>query len=322
MFNLIKRLSGQTLTYGLGHILTRLVPFLLLPVYTNFLPPDQFGVQTLCYIMIAVMMEVIRLGQDIALLRYYVLEKDNKRRKLIFSTVFWGMLFFSMLLAGALWYWDEFWLRLFVLDSEPVKPFMIRIMHLCAAIVFLDNLSAFPLVVMRGDNKAWLFQVAKFSGAVVQAVLTVIFLVFMGRGIPGIFEANAISAGVTLLICLPTILSKLKPVFDWAALKMCLAFGLPNVPNALFVVVIDNADRRILSVLRSAAEVGIYSASYKLGMFLSIMAMGFRFAWQPFFLQISDRPDAREVYSRVLTYYMAITCWLYLLLTAFVEPLA
>lgn len=322
MFHALKRLSGQTLVYGLGHVMTRLVWFLLLPVFTHYLPPDQFGEQTLYYILIAVMMEVVRLGQDIALLRYYVLEKDGDKRKTIFSTIFWGMLLFSTVLSGVIWYYDEFWVKLFVGYEAPFPAWTITTLHVCAAIIWLDNMSAFPLVVMRGENRVGLFLFAKLAGVVVQTGLTLVFLVWMGRGVQGIFEANAISAAVTLIICLPTIFSRLKPVFSGAILTACIAFGLPNLPNALFVQVIELADRKILAVLRSTAEVGIYSAGYKLGMFLSIVAMGFRYAWQPFFLQISERPDAREVYARVLTYYMAFTFWLYLLLTAFVEPIA
>lgn len=322
MFQTIKHLSGQTLIYGVGHVMTRLVWFLLLPVFTHHLAPEQFGVQILYYILIAVMMEVVRLGQDIALLRYYVLEKDTSRKKEIFSTIFWGMLLFSTLLACALWFFDTFWVRLFVGQTAPFPGWMLHTLHLCAIIVWLDNMSAFPLVVMRGDGKAGQFITAKLAGVIVQTGLTLVFLVWMGRGIQGIFEANAISAAVTLLICLPTIIRRLRPAFSASILTACLAFGLPNLPNSLFVQVIELADRKILALMRSTAEVGLYSAGYKLGLFLSIFAMGFRYAWQPFFLQISDRPDAREVYGRVMTYYMALTCWFYLLLTAFVEPMA
>ena len=322
MFTEIKRLSGQALTYGIGHMATRLVGFLLLPIFTHHLSPDQFGVQALYYMMIGVMMEVARLGQDIALLNYYVLEKDIERRKRIFSSIFWGMLLFSTLLVFVIWRWDGFWLKLFIEQQPPYPAWTIRTLHYCALIIWLDNISAFPLVIMRGENRAGLFQFAKLTGAIVQAGLTVLFLVFLKRGVQGIFEANAISATITLVICLPTIIRRLKPAFNRAIVTACLAFGLPNLPNSLFVQIVEVADRKILAALRSTAEVGIYSASYKLGLFLAVVAMGFRFAWQPFFLQISSRPDAQEVYGRVLTYFLAVTLWLYLLLTAFVEPLA
>ncbi len=322
MFQAIKRLTGQTLIYGLGHVLTRLVGFILLPVFTHHLPPDQFGVQHLYYLFIAVMMEVFRLGQDIALLRYYALEKGKHQAKVIFSTIFWGMLLFSTAMAGAIWLWDDFWVRLFLGTGGQTDPWMLYTLHVCAAIIWLDNMSAFPLVVMRVENKPGQFQLAKLTGVFLQVGLTILFLVYLGRGVPGIFEANAISAAVTLLICLPLTIRRLTPAFNWLMLSSCLAFGLPNLPNALFVQVIELADRRILTALRSAAEQGIYSAGYKLGLFLSIVAMGFRYAWQPFFMQISRQPDARQIYARVLTYFMALTFWLYLMLTAFVEPLA
>lgn len=321
MFQQILRLSRQTLVYGAGNVVTRMVWFLLLPFFTHALPPDQFGVQTLYYILIALAMEIVRLGQDIALLRFYVLEKDDERRKAIFSTLFWAAFIFTTAISWLLWSYAEFWTRLIIDLPGPCPEWMIYTLKLCAGIILLDNIAAFPLVIMRAENQPGRFLSAKLSGVLVQTGMTLILLLLMGRGVPAIFEGNLIASAVTLLICMPTILSRLRFKFEKAILVACLAFGLPNVPNVIFVQFVELADRKILEILRGINEVGLYSAGYKLGMFLSIVATGFRFAWQPFFLQISDRPDAKSVYSRVLTYYLAIVIWLYLLLTAFVKPL-
>ena len=73
MIHDIARLSRQTLTYGAATVLTRLVAFILVPFFTHYLSPAEFGVQQLFYISIAVGTELLLLGLDIALLRYYVL---------------------------------------------------------------------------------------------------------------------------------------------------------------------------------------------------------------------------------------------------------
>lgn len=302
-------------------MMSRMVWFLLLPFLTHALPPDQFGVQTLYYILIAFAMEIVRLGQDIALLRYYVLEKNKDRRKVIFSTLFWVAFGFTTLVAGLLLYKTEFWVRLIVNQPEPYPGWMFYTLKICAGIIWFDNLAAFPLVVMRGEGQPRRFLLARVGGSVTQAVVTLMLLMTFDRGVPGIFEGNLVASVFTLLICMPTILSRLRLKFETAVLTGCLAFGLPNVPNVIFVQLVELSDRKILELLRGVSEVGLYSAGYKLGTFLSIVATGFRFAWQPFFLQVSDRPDARSIYGRVLTYYLAVVGWLYLLLTAYVIPL-
>ncbi len=321
MFQEILRLSRQTLIYGVGNVLTRLVAFLLLPIFTHHLSPDRFAVYVLFYMSIAVAMEVVRLGMDIALLRYYVLEQDQARRRVIFSTIFWVALVVSTALGAVLWLGARSWVGLIIASAEPHPEWMIYTLKLCAGIMWFDNMSAFPLVVMRGEGQAGRFTTVKLAGVTAQVGLTVLFLVGMNRGVAGIFEANLLSSALILGFCLPTIIRRLRPALDRMMLKACLAFGLPNVPNALFVITVELADRKILELLRGTVEAGLYSAGYRLGMFLAIVATGFRFAWQPFFLQVSDRPDARQVYARVLTYYLAIVGWLYLLLTAFIEPL-
>lgn len=322
MFSYIKQLSSQSLTYGLGTVITRMVAFFLLPVFTHHMTPEEYGVYALYYMAIAVAMDVMRLGQDIALIRFYVLDKDERRRRLIFSTLFWGALLTTTALSLAVWLGAEHLVKLVVSFPEPYPEWSIYTLKLCAGIIWFDNISAFPLVVIRGEGQARRFTAIKLIGVIVQVVVTLYLLIEMKRGIAGIFEANLVSAAVIFVACIPTVWQKLKLAFDRSILKACLAFGLPNVPTALFVLVVELADVKLLELLRSSFEMGLYRAGYRLSAFLAIVATGFRFAWQPFFLSIADKPDAKTVYSRVLTYYLAVVSWIYLMLTAVVLPLA
>jgi len=321
MFQTIFRLIKHTAIYGAGNVLTRLIWFVLLPVMTRILSPEQFGVQVLFYILIAIMMEIVRLGQDVALLRYFIPEKDAERRRTIFSTIFWASLLVTSIISAVIWLGAEHWVRVIVTMPEPYPDWMVITLKLCAVIIWLDNMAAFPLIVMRGENRPGWFLFAKLTGVVVQAGITAWFLISLDRGVQGIFEGNVIASAVVLIICLPLVFARLKIAFDRAILRRCLGFGLPNVPNVLFVLIIELSDRKILELFRTAWEVGIYSVGYKLGMFLAIFAMGFRLAWQPFFMQVSGEAKARRIYARVLTYYIAVAAWLFLVLTAFIEPL-
>jgi len=322
MFSDLLKLSKQTLTYGAATVLTRMVAFILVPFFTHYMTPEEFGVQQLFYMSIALGTELFLLGLDIALLRYYVLEKETARRKVIFSTVWFTGFFFATMLALGVIFAAPQLVRLVVELPTPTPDWAIYTLRLCAGILWLEILNAFPFMVLRGEGKAGQFILGRMSGAVAQTIFTLITLITLRRGVVGVFEANLASSLVVAAILAPAVFSRLKLVFDRAMLIACLKFGLPNVPNSVFVIAIDLSSRKILEVLSGSAVTGLFSVGQRLGTFLAIAIAGFRFAWQPFFLAISDRPNAKDIYGRVLTYYLAIVVWMYLLLTAFVEPLA
>lgn len=322
MFSDLVKLSRQTLTYGTATILTRLVAFILVPFFTHHLSPSEFGVQQLFYMAIAVGTELFLLGLDVALLRFYVLEKDPNRKKIIFSTVWMTGFLFSSFLAFIVWFFAPQLVTIVVKFDGPPPEWAIHTLRLCSGILWLEIINAFPFMVLRGDGKAFAFTGVKINGAVLQTLFTIIALVIMKRGVQGVFEANLFSSLSVTILLLPAVWSRLSPVFDAAILRTCLKFGLPNTPNAMFVLIIDFAGRKILEIYSGAAVVGLYSVGHRLGTFLAIVVSGFRFAWQPFFLSIANKPNAKQTYGSVLTFYTAVMVWFYLLLTAYVPPLA
>ena len=91
MLKSLKRLTKHSAVYGLGHIVTRLVNFFLLPFYTHTLPKDDFGASQVVYTFIAVMTIVYTYGIDAAFLRYFILSDDKEKRRTVFSTAFWAV---------------------------------------------------------------------------------------------------------------------------------------------------------------------------------------------------------------------------------------
>ncbi|RMI01326.1 MAG: hypothetical protein D6681_10935 [Calditrichaeota bacterium] len=82
-----------------------------------------------------------------------------------------------------------------------------------------------------------------------------------------------------------------------------LKFGLPFLPNGIAFTTIELVDRFIVPAVLGKDALGLYAANYKFGVVLLLLIVAFRNAWQPFFLKIAHQEDARQVYSRVLTYF-------------------
>ena len=98
MFEQIKKLSGQTLIYGTGHIMARLVTFLLLPLYTNVFTAEEYGVISLAYVFMGFMGVVLHYGLDVALMKKYVQTKDEERTS-FFSSAYVSLALTSLIFA-------------------------------------------------------------------------------------------------------------------------------------------------------------------------------------------------------------------------------
>ncbi len=321
MFASIRRLLRHSAVYGLGHVLSRVVSFLLLPYLTHALTPDQYGAVTLLYTFISIVLVFYVYGSDIAFLRFYILEKDSQRQKQIFGTIFWATTvtsgLFSILIVLA-----SNWVGGVVFDDPRAIGLQTGyLIILCTGILISDALGMFPYLYLRAVEKSLPFILLKVLGVGFHVGLTALFLSVFHRGIAGVFEANLIASVLQFVLLLPVILKYTSFHIHWGRLMEFLRFGLPSLPSQLFVIIVELSDRKILELFMGLTVVGIYSAGYKLGLFMAVVTLGFRFAWHPFFLNIADRPDAKETFARVFTYYLLVTASLFLLLVFTLEPL-
>ncbi|HEX7344186.1 MAG TPA: oligosaccharide flippase family protein [bacterium] len=321
MFASIRRLLRHSAVYGLGHVLSRVVSFLLLPYLTHALTPDQYGAVTLLYTFISIVLVFYIYGSDIAFLRFYILEKDSQKQKQIFGTIFWATTvtsgLFSILIVLA-----SNWLSGVVFDDPRAIGLQTGyLIILCTGILISDTLGMFPYLYLRALEKSLPFILLKVLGVGFHVGLTALFLSVFHRGIAGVFEANLIASALQFVLLLPVILKYTSFHIHWSRLLEFLRFGLPSLPSQLFVIIVELSDRKILELFMGLTVVGIYSAGYKLGLFMAVVTLGFRFAWHPFFLNIADRPDAKETFARVFTYYLLVTASLFLLLVFTLEPL-
>ncbi|RJP79646.1 MAG: hypothetical protein C4524_04960 [Candidatus Zixiibacteriota bacterium] len=321
MFFHIRRLLKHSVVYGLGHVISRVVSFVLLPFLTHSLNPEQYGVMTLLYTFISIVQVVYIYGADIAFLRYYIPEKDEEKRMGIFSTVLWATLAGSVLLSLIIVATSGWITRIIFNNPGALDANTGYLIVLSVGILFCDTLATYPYLWFRSVEKSLPFIAVKSAGVALHVGLTVVFLAVLDRGIRGIFEANLIASAAQLAVLLPVILRNTRAAFHMKLFGEMFRFGIPNMPSQLFVMVVELSDRKILELMLGLTAVGLYSAGYKLGLFMAVITMGFRFAWQPFFMSIADRPDARETFARVFTYFILVAGTLFLGFTFLVGPL-
>ena len=322
MFESLKRLARHSAVYGVGHIITRLLSFLLLPLYTNFFPRADMGVATIMFTYLAILTVIYTYGLDSALLRFYILEEDNKKKRRIFATAFYTTLATGIIFSGFLFlHAHDVAMFIFSSDSWSTGLPLASIVRYGAAILFFDALAILQFLIFRAEEKSGLFILFKFLNVACNITLNIIYVAHLKRGVEGVFFSNVLASGFTFITLAPFILRKLSFVYSKTDLRALLAFGLPYMPSTLSVVIMDTIDRPLLERLAGVEVAGLYGTGAKLAVVMALLIAAFRFAWHPFFLSVSKQPDAKQVFSKVLTYVMLACGVLYLFVSLFVDDI-
>jgi O-antigen/teichoic acid export membrane protein len=308
----IKLLGRQSLIYGFGHILTRLVTFLLLPLYTNRFSPEQYGIVALFYTFVPMLNVVMRYGMGAAFLKNYVPARGDDRKAVMTNVIT------SLIVTGIpfmfLWYSSRGVLApvLFGVD----EPNYVTIM---GAIIFLDSIWSIPMLSFRSENRPILFISFSLINVGITIAFNLFFILGLNMGIEGIFYSNLIASGSLFILNSPFIVQRFHlPYLSIEKWKTIFAFALPFLPAGLFAMAMEVADRYILKLLMDLSTVGIYNAGYKVGILVSLFVNGFNMGWQPYFLEKGKDKHPGNLFGRVNTIVLGSLgfIWLCLLLWA------
>lgn len=315
MLNKLKELTKDTAIYGISTMVGRFLNFILVPFFTNIFNPDEYGYVMLLYAYIGLFNIIYIYGLDSAFLKYAAFkdigdEKDN------FSTPYLSILLTSVL----------FTLLIILLKDQigqainiPVR-FNYLIIY-SVLIIFFDSNASIPFLKLRLERKAKFFSFLKVLNISINIAVNFILILKYKFGIEAIFISNLIASVLTLIFLLPTIIKNFRPKIHTLLYKRLLKFGIPYLPAGLAVMIVQVIDVPILQALTDVDTVGIYKANYKLGIFMMLFVSMFQYAWQPFFLNNAKEENAKEIFSKVLTYFTVVGSLLLVVLSLFISDI-
>lgn len=317
IFSQVLKLTQHSAIYAVSSVVQKLPGLILLPVYTNtaYLPSrSDFGDYALIFTFIAFMYFVYLYGMDSALLRYFFL--GGYDRKTVFSSISIMLIISGAAVTVLLIIFSPALAEL-ILKNTSYKPFVVS----AALILFFDSIGNLPFIILRAEEKSVRFTLFRALRFVLELVFNILFVVVWRQGVIGILYANLVAAIINLLIMSPIIFRYFRPTLNWTLCKEMLRFGLPFLPNGIAYVTIETVDRFLVQEYLGKDAVGLYSPNYKFGTALLMLVIAFRNAWQPFFLKIADQPNAKEIYSRVLSYFVICAGFITLAGTYFIKDI-
>ena len=315
MLDRIKRLGAETIVYGVMTVTGRFLTFLLVPFYTNFLEPGEYGIVAYLFSLIAFLTIFFSYGMESAYFKYASTEEIGTKKQ-NFSTPFFSLLITSVLFSSLL--------TIISTDVASIAGFgetSSRLIIMAAWILCFDTLALVPFAALRLQHRAGMFTVVKLINIIINVTLNVIFIAVFGFGVEGVFLAGLIASASTLLMLIPLSWKLLDLNFSIELWKQLLKFGIPYVPAGVATISLQVIDRPILRMLTDDATVGIYQANYRLGIVIMLMVTTFDYAYRPFFLNNARQPDARDMFARIATYFYALMLFVWVIVTVFVHDI-
>ena len=297
----VKNLFGNLAIYGLGDVATSLVSLLLLPVYTRYLTPSDYGVIAMLLTIEAIAKVALRWGVDTAFMRLYYDCADHAARQRLASTVFFFLLgangsLVVCAIASAGWLSA----RIFGTTEHAL------LIGLVLANSFVTGFYFIPFQVMRIGERSGQFIALVFARSAGTLVVRLVLVVWAGMGVLGVVVADVIVTAVFTPILGIWFRPLLRPTFSRTVIRAALGFGLPRIPHSIANQAIGLADRYFLNAYGSLRDVGLYSIGASFGLAPKLFLSAFESAWTPFFLGVMREPDAKRIYSTVSTYALAV----------------
>lgn len=319
----ISKLAGQTFWYGLSNVGARMLNFLLTPLLTALLDDRQgmvdFGGMNLLYAWIAMMNIIFTYGLETAYFRF--VNKGDHDRKLVFQTAFGSLIWSTLFLTSVL-----------VIFRHPIQEFLQLNGHAeyvtwCGLIIALDTLAAIPFARLRQDNKPRRYAFIKLFGIIVNIFFVVLFVALLPKWIqqhPGNsfaqwYQSKSRLGFIVLANLLQNVFVFLALYPEWRSFRLRLdtvlwkkmvTYSAPMIVIGLAGMANEVIDRQLLDKLlpydneTNKTMVGIYSANYKLAIFITLFIQAFKMAAEPFFFAQAREKGAPALYAKVMKWFV------------------
>ncbi len=302
----LKSLAKDTAIYGLSSIVGRFLNYLLVPLYTHYMPKasGDYGISTNIYAYTALILVLLTFGMETSLFRFA--NDEREKPDTVFSApmgvvgsltvVFLALLFgFIGPISGALGY-----------AANPEYLLMMGV------VVALDAVQAIPFSFLRFQKRAVRFASLKLLFIVLNIGLNLLYFVVLGKtSVFYVFFINLLCTGFITFFFLPD-LFRIRWHFDARLLRRMLAYSWPILVLGIAGILNQVADKILFPLVYpdeadANVQLGIYGSCVKIAMIMAMITQAFRYAYEPIVFAKSKDADKTEYYAAAMKFFIIFT---------------
>jgi O-antigen/teichoic acid export membrane protein len=303
MSGYLRRLATTGAAYTAASILSKVIAVALLPLYTRYLSPEDYGAAEILFAAVVLASIVIRLGLIEAILRFYYQEDEDSGEvvKSSFAGLFWlttaGALV-ALPFAGPL-------AELLIPEPEALGESAPGLVRIAIGGLWVLTMWEFMLTLFRLEERARAFFATTILNVLAAIALTVVLVVGLEEGARGLLLGSYAAGGVFVVGLMAWQWRRLSLRFDRRLLRRLFRFGVPTMPAEVSLYLLNFIDRLIIVRSLGLAEAGLYSLAVKFAQAVNVLVRGFQLAWPPLAYSIRDDDEARRAYATIVTLFLA-----------------
>lgn len=300
---ILKKLLSETIIYGMGSILPRVITFILNPFFIYFINREEFAKFTNLYAWISFVNIILSFGFETSFFRF---SAEEKHKDQAFFTSFWFLLgTASLFLITVLLFLQPISEAIgYGMYPEYVKWF--------AWIAFFDAIIIIPLAWLRFNNMPIKYTLIRITQILVQTLVVLSLFLFVPKSsskllgmeteVSYTFVSNVIGSMIGVLLLIP-IFAKVRFQFSRNLFRKMLVYSYPIMFAGLAFMVNENFDKLVQIRLISIGEAGAYGGCYKLAALMTLFVTAYRMGVEPFFFKKMHDENAKQSYAEVTEFF-------------------
>lgn len=296
----IVKLGRNGLYYGVAMIASKAAGFLMLPIYTRYLTPTDYGVAELLMTTVDIVGMLAGLGITAAIFKVHADYKTDDDKNRVFATALTLVLALGAITAAIGITFSGVLSNLVFFPHDHAALF--RLMFIT---YFLQQgVISIPLLFIRTQENARLFMAISLTKLSIQVALNVTLVAVLQIGLLGILLSALIGEALVATYLLFFVSKKVGFALDRKIAAALFRFGYPFMFVFAGNFILVFADRYFLNVYADLAAIGIYALAYKLAFVMTfLVVVPFQQVWEPQRFRIADTPRAAETFQRVFMYF-------------------
>ena len=293
-----KNQVGKTLKhssiYGIGSLISRLTSLVMLPIYTRFLTPEDYGVIELLVMAVEIASILIGLRITQAMMRFYLLEDQEERKKLVVSTVMILVVLTGSLGVGVLLLFSEQLTQFIFGGRDYISEF-----QLFAVTLLFRAISTAGFTYLRALQEPVKFVSISVLNLMMQVALNVYFVVYLELHVTGVVYSVLISGGIVAFGFLYYTIRRTGVGLSLSIAKELMGFVFPLILASIGAFYASYSDKYFLRVFSGLTEVGLYSLAARTVSVMGSVFEAFNMSWAADQYEVVKREDAKKVFKQI-----------------------
>ena len=309
----IKAVSKHTIIYGLGPVFQKSIGFLLIPIYTKYLTPSDYGLLELITIAMTIWIMVGNQGMGTAFFRYYPWD-EPKKEPLFVSTVYLyifgsgGLLLVLTFLAIGLVN-----PRYFEINEVDINVFL----YIGFLTAFMQLLVVIPYQRLRAKMQSKRYVIVSSVGFSANLLLNIVFIVVYHMNLFGLLLGNLVSSFIVAVALTTSIRDAIRiEYFSRELMRKMLRYGLPLITGGFSYYLLTITDRLFIQTMCTTSDLGLFSLGGRIANILGIVVIGpFLLIWPSIYFSWSQSEEGGQSLGKITRLFFGALCLVALMLS-------